>query len=147
MINREAAARKSSMRLEDQAHCCLWRYDMIKGIGVDLIEVSRVLAACEKEGFLNRYFTGKEIELIKSDLKKAADNFAVKEAVAKMLGTGFSGFGPIDIEVLRDEAGKPYVRLYGRAAKLAEERGIDIIHVSISNTRDYANAFAVGESL
>jgi len=120
---------------------------MITGIGVDLIEVSRVVTACEKESFLTRCFTGNEIDLIKSDYKIAADNFAVKEAVAKMLGTGFSGFGPIDIEVLRDENGKPYVNLFGKAAQLAKNQGIGKIHISITNTREYANAVAVGESL
>ena len=50
-----------------------------------------------------------------------------------------------DIEVLRDELGKPYVNLYGRARKTAEEKGILRLEVSISNTREYAMAFAVGE--
>ena len=52
---------------------------------------------------------------------------------------------PGDIEVLRDELGKPYVNLYGRARKTAEEKGILRLEVSISNTREYAMAFAVGE--
>lgn len=120
---------------------------MITGIGVDLIEVERVISACKKESFLTRCFTGNEIDLIKSDLKIAADNYAVKEAVAKMLGTGFVGFSPIDIEVLRDAHGKPYVNLFGNAARLAKNQGVNAIHVSISNTKDYANAFAVGESI
>jgi holo-[acyl-carrier protein] synthase len=119
---------------------------MITGIGVDLIEVNRVVLACEKESFLNRYYTIREIELIKPDLKMAADNFAVKEAVAKMLGTGFRGFTPIDIEVLRNTEGKPYVELYDKAAELAKQQGITSIHVSISNTKEYANAFVVGEA-
>ena len=119
---------------------------MITGIGVDLIEVNRVVRACQKDSFLRRCYTIREIELIKPDLKKAADNFAVKEAVAKMLGTGFRGFTPIDIEVLRNSDGKPYVELYGKAAELAIQQGIAIIHVSISNTKDYANAFVVGEA-
>lgn len=120
---------------------------MIIGIGVDLIEIDRVTMACKKEGFLNRYFTGREIELILKDIRKAADNFAVKEAVAKVLGTGFSTFFPIDIEVLRTSEGKPYVKLYGKAEELAKVLGITEIHVSISNTKDYANAFAIGEKL
>jgi len=125
----------------------LWRYAVITGIGVDLIEVNRVAEACKKESFLNRCFTGNEIELIKSDVRIAADNFAVKEAVAKMLGTGFVGFSPHDIEVLRDEKGKPYVNLFGKADEIAKKQGVNAIHVSISNTRDYANAFVVGESI
>ena len=118
---------------------------MIIGIGVDLIEVARVTRACDKEGFLKRYFTGQEIELIEKDIKKAADNFAVKEAVAKVFGTGFQTFFPIDIEVLRTSEGKPFVNLYGKAEELAKELGINSIHVSISNTKEYTTAFAVGE--
>lgn len=118
---------------------------MITGIGVDLIEVNRVVKACQNESFLKRHFTIQEMELIRPDIKKAADNFAVKEAVAKMLGSGFRGFFPIDIEVLRDSAGKPYVRLCGRAAELAAKQGVDRIHVSITNTKEFSNAFVVGE--
>lgn len=118
---------------------------MITGIGVDLIEIDRVVRACRNDKFLKRYYTQKEIELVELDIKKAADNFAVKEAVAKMLGTGFRGFTPIDIEVLRTPEGKPFVILYGNAAELAKQKLIKNIHISISNTKDYANAFVVGE--
>lgn len=120
---------------------------MISGIGLDLIEIRRVIRACEKEGFLKRCYTDKEISLINKDIKKAADNFAVKEAVAKMFGTGFHGISLLDIEVLREDSGKPYVNLYGNAAELAKEQGITAVHVSISNTKEYASAFAVGERI
>ena len=63
-----------------------------------------------------------------------------------MLGTGFRTFFPIDIEVLRTPEGKPYVNLHGKAAELAKEQGVSVIHVSITNTREYANAFVVGET-
>lgn len=119
---------------------------MITGIGVDLIEVDRVVQAYQKEGFKLRYYTQAEIDFIQDDYKRAADNFAVKEAVAKMLGTGFRGFTPIDIEVLRNPAGKPYVNLYGKAAELAQSQGVANVHVSITNTKDYANAFVIGEA-
>lgn len=119
---------------------------MITGIGVDLIEIDRVVKACRNENFLKRYYTDQEIELIKMDIRKAADNFAVKEAVSKMLGTGFHSFMPIDIEVLRNTAGKPFVNLYGKAAETAKGQGTAVIHVSITNTKEYANAFAVGEA-
>lgn len=120
---------------------------MITGVGVDLIEVDRVLKACRKEGFLKRYYTENEIKMIDTDIKKAADNFAVKEAVSKLFGTGFRNLALIDIEVLRDKMGKPYVNLHGAAAERAKQLGISVIHVSISNTKDYANAFVVGEHL
>jgi holo-[acyl-carrier protein] synthase len=119
---------------------------MIVGIGTDIIEMSRVLKACEKETFRKKYYTEKELEIAIINNQKLADNFAVKEAVSKMLGTGFREFGPIDIEVLRDSLGKPYVNLKGTALKIANEMKINHILVTISNTKDYAVAFVVGES-
>lgn len=119
---------------------------MITGIGVDLIEVNRVEQAFQKEGFKLRYYTQAELDFIQEDYRRAADNFAVKEAVAKMLGTGFRGFMPIDIEVLRNAAGKPYVNLHGKAAEIAQNQGVANIHVSLTNTKDYANAFVIGEA-
>ena len=118
---------------------------MIIGIGTDMIEIERVVRACEKEAFLLRAFTNEEILLIKKDNRKSADNFAVKEAVSKMFGTGFHGIALSEIEVLRDSMGKPYVNLYGNAEKMAKQMGIEMIHVSITNTKELAEAFVVGE--
>lgn len=119
--------------------------DMIYGIGNDIIELNRVIKACECKRFIERIFTDNEAELIKTDKKKAAGNFAVKEAVSKVFGTGFYMISPRDIEVLRDEKGRPYVNLYGGAKIAAAERGITNIHVTISNTKEYVSAVAVGE--
>lgn len=118
---------------------------MIIGIGNDLIEIERVRKACEKEAFLRRFFTEKELELYRAKEVSLAGNFAVKEAVAKSFGTGFRGFEVIDIEVLRDELGKPYVNLYGGAREMFVKLGASNVHVSITNTKDYAAAFAVLE--
>jgi len=120
---------------------------MIIGIGTDLIETERVKVACSKRAFLTHCFTLKEIELIQSDHNKSAGNFAVKEAVSKALGTGFRGVSLKDIEVLRNELGKPYVTLYGKALDLCRSLGIKQIHVSISNTREFTTAFAVAEGV
>ena len=61
------------------------------------------------------------------------------------MGTGFRTYRPIDVEVLRDDMGKPYVRLYRGALKRFQEMGMERLEVSITNTREYAMAFAVGE--
>jgi holo-[acyl-carrier-protein] synthase len=74
-----------------------------------------------------------------------AGNFAGKEAVSKALGTGFKGFYPIDIEILRTKLGTPYVILYGKALKISKEMGIQNIHISISHCKEYAIAYAVAE--
>lgn len=118
---------------------------MIIGVGCDLIELERVKKACEKEAFLSRVYTKEERRQADGRVSTLAGTFAVKEAAAKVLGTGFRTFMPIDVEVLRDELGKPYVVLYGNAKKLAEEKKIRRIEVSISNTKEHAMAFAVGE--
>lgn len=120
---------------------------MIVGIGTDLIEIERIKKACEKEAFLNRVYTEEECRQAGKNLSRLAGNFAVKEAVSKVFGTGFRTFGPCEIEVLRDELGKPYVTLYGEARKLSEQMGIRRIHVSITNTKEMAMAFAVGEGM
>ena len=119
---------------------------MIIGIGTDLIEIQRIKKACVREAFFVRCFTEKERELIGKDYTKAAGNFAVKEAVSKVFGTGVRGFELVDIEVLRDEFGKPYVNLYHKAFEIAKKNNITKLHISISNTKDFALAYVVGES-
>lgn len=101
--------------------------------------------ACEKDYFVMRIFTERESRQAKGSASKLAGSFAVKEAVAKALGTGFRSFMPIDIEVLRDDLGKPYVNLYGEAKRRFEELGMERMEVSISNTKTLVMAFAVGE--
>lgn len=118
---------------------------MLTGIGCDLIEIKRVEHACKKEAFLSRVYTEEERRQAEGKPSVLAGTFAVKEAVAKVLGTGFRDFSPRDVEVLRDPLGKPFVRLYGRAESLAKERGIRYIEVSISDTKEYAMAVAAGE--
>lgn len=122
---------------------------MIVGIGTDLVEIARVKKACEKQAFLSRIYTEEERRQAEGTggfrISRLAGDFAVKEAVAKALGTGFRKFMPVDIEVLRDALGKPYVVLYREAEKLSREMGIERIHVSITNEKEYALAYVVAE--
>lgn len=118
---------------------------MIIGVGTDLIEIERIKKACEKEAFLAHVYTEEERRQAGGKVSRLAGDFAVKEAVSKVFGTGFRSFGMPDIEVLRDELGKPWVRLHGEAKKLAETLKITRIHVSLTNTDSLASAYAVGE--
>lgn len=118
---------------------------MIVGIGSDIIEIERVKRACQSEAFLTRVYTACELERFRKSPASLAGNFAVKEAVAKALGTGFRGFGPGEIEVLREESGRPYVVLRGEAKAQAERMGIARIWVTISHDRGTAIAMAVAE--
>ena len=69
---------------------------MLIGVGCDLIEIERVKKACDKEAFLSRIYTERERRQAKGDPRVLAGTFAVKEAVAKVFGTGFREFMPQD---------------------------------------------------
>ena len=118
---------------------------MIYGIGTDLIEVERIKKAYEKESFRKKIYTEQEQQLIAENAQRAAGNFAVKESVVKAFGTGFGRISPMDVEVLRESSGKPYVILHGPAKELMEAERILQVHVSISNTKEYAVAYVVME--
>lgn len=118
---------------------------MIYGIGTDLIEVERIRKACEKESFRKKIYTEKEQQLIIGSAQRAAGNFAVKESVVKAFGTGFGKISPIDVEVLREPSGRPYVNLHGQAKVFFEAEGMQKVHVSISNLKEYALAYVIVE--
>ena len=117
----------------------------IIGIGTDVIEIDRVISYCEKNSFFNKYYTEAERKIIEKRKSRAATNFAGKEAVVKAFGTGFLNCMPEDIEILRDEKGKPYVNLSEKAEKIVKEKGITKIHISLSDTDKLAVAYVVAE--
>ncbi len=118
---------------------------MITGIGTDLVEIARVQKAIGRSSFLEKVYTEKERELIAERAARAATNFAAKEAVAKAFGCGFAGIAPIEIEVLRESSGMPYVVLHGRAKAKAEVLGITGIQISLTDTKEYAQAYVILE--
>lgn len=118
---------------------------MIIGIGVDIVEKERVQRAYEKDSFRRKYYTAREQAEIAEHPHKAASNFAVKEALVKAVGTGFGKVMPGQIEVLREESGRPYVTLHDRAKMVQQELGITRIHVSISDTDTLTTAYVVCE--
>ncbi len=118
---------------------------MIKGIGTDIIEISRIEKTMENPRFLEKNFTVAENEYFQIKKLKAesvAASFATKEAFSKALGTGFSGFDLKDIEVLHNEKGAPYIKLYNKAKELC---GKGNIHISLSHSQHYATAVVVIE--
>ncbi len=128
---------------------------MIKGIGVDLVDKSRINDIYFKHGlrFENKILSLKELEELsaKNDSNKISylsNNFACKEACSKVLGKGFSnGIKFKDIEVLRNSDGGPFINLYGEASVLAKNLEINNIHVSITDSKESSIAFVIGESL
>ena len=113
-------------------------------VGSDILEIARVERLEEKSG-LDRIFTEEERRQSEGKLSRLAGDFSVKEAVSKCFGTGVRSFSLLDIEVLRDSLGKPYVKLYGGAEKIFLEMGGKSLHVSISNTGDLVMAYALME--
>ncbi|WMJ80496.1 holo-ACP synthase [Clostridium sp. MB40-C1] len=122
---------------------------MIVGIGVDIIEISRIEKAMNRSpNFITKMFSKNEIEYLKSRNMRAesvAGRFAAKEAVSKALGTGFLEFDFKDIEIDRTTLGKPIVSLKGKAKKLDKKWGKYKIHLSISHSKENAIAYAVLE--
>ncbi|MCL2407480.1 MAG: holo-ACP synthase [Defluviitaleaceae bacterium] len=121
---------------------------MILGIGIDLIEIERIERAAAKPSFLSSVFTQNEI----AEFERRGRNFAIlagtfagKEAVVKALGTGFRGFRPNSVEILRDELGKPKAVLYGTPKEIADNLGIQKWHITLTNTADTAAAFVIAE--
>lgn len=122
---------------------------MIRGIGTDIIEVSRIEGNIKRHGqkFLDKVFTVNEQAYCKSFRESArnfAGRFAAKEAVVKALGTGLSeGVDWLDIEILNDAQGKPFL-IFSEKFKILFEN--PVIHLSISHCHEYATATAVWEA-
>ncbi|MGP1521925.1 MAG: holo-ACP synthase [Treponema sp.] len=124
---------------------------MIAGCGIDIVYTERFIPWIENPALMNRFFHPDELkELPFLHKRKAAQSlavrFAAKEAFGKALGMGLSGFNLADVCVTKDEAGKPFLRLYGRAQALLKKRGIDFIHLSLSHEKCYAVAQVILES-
>ncbi|RZI47312.1 holo-[acyl-carrier-protein] synthase [Rickettsiales endosymbiont of Peranema trichophorum] len=119
---------------------------MIKGIGCDIIAISRVDKVLRRfqDKFLTRVFTKEEIALgsalpMPKRIAHFAKRFAAKEAIAKALGYGIgSSFGFKDCMILNAQSGAPYV-------VFDPIRDLYQVHLSISDEKDYAIAYVVIE--
>lgn len=122
---------------------------MIIGIGTDIIEINRIERAINSnKNFIKKVFTEKEIEMFnKRNMRSEviAGNFAAKEAISKALGTGIKGFSLVDIEILRDEFGKPIAHLSNAIEKIINKEYR--LNISISHNKTSAIAFAILEEL
>lgn len=123
----------------------------IIGIGVDLVECSRIQHSLDRFGerFLHRVFTDGEIAYsnsMKFPARHLAARFAAKEAVSKAFGTGIGkSMGWRDIDVQKKQSGEPFLVLTGGAEALARERGITNALITLSHTDQHAVAMIVLE--
>ncbi len=124
------------------------------GIGIDVVEVSRIKSSLDEFGeqFLTRIFTEAEQEYCRKQKRPElhlAARFAAKEAIAKAFGTGIGKeVGWLDMEINRRPSGEPEVRLSGAAADFAVARGVRQVMVSLTHAKHYAaaNAVIMGDS-
>lgn len=135
---------------------------MIIGLGIDIVEISRIRKALSRSGnrFLSRVLNPEEKAAMPSletrqgkdfsaaEIAYVAGRFAAKEALSKALGTGFSqGVLFTDFMVLPLPSGAPSALLKGAALRILEEKGGAVVHVSLSHGRETVAAVAVLEKL
>ncbi len=117
--------------------------------GIDLVDCPRIeeMVARHGERFIQRIFTAAEqayAEANKNKIEKLAGRFAAKEAILKLVGTGWRGkIAWTDIEIINNSSGQPEVTLGGEVEKIADKLGIKHISVSITHTANFAIASAV----
>lgn len=123
----------------------------ILGHGIDIVETNRLRKMVDDHGqhFLDRVFTPLEQQYCARNHKRyyehLAGRFAAKEAVLKVLGTGWrGGIAWTDIEVRSQPSGQPVVFLSGECLRIATELGISRWHLSISHIETHATASAIG---
>ena len=124
---------------------------MIYGVGTDIVKIARIQEMKSLSAFAEKILSSKEMKIASSYnekrlIKFLAKQFAGKEAVSKAFGTGIRK--PIlfkDIEILRDESGKPLLNPLGEVKKTMINLGISKSHVSLADENDYAIAFAILE--
>ena len=117
--------------------------------GIDLVDCPRIEQMIQRHGerFIKRVFTAAEqayAQKNKNEVEKLAGRFAAKEAVLKLVGTGWRGkIAWTDIEIINNPAGQPEVTLSGEVKKIADKLGIKHVSVSITHTANFAIASAV----
>ena len=117
--------------------------------GIDLVDCPRIEQMMQRHGerFVNRVFTDAEqayAEANKNQIEKLAGRFAAKEAILKLMGTGWRGkIAWTDIEIINNSVGQPEVTLAGEVKKIADKLGVKHISVSITHTANFAIASAV----
>lgn len=120
---------------------------MIFGIGIDIIEISRIKRSIEKfdKLFLNKIYTQTELDYCfskKNKYQHFAARFAAKEAIAKALATGWSkGFRWKDIEIFNEKSGMPNVTLHGNLEKFLEND--KSLKITMSHSEHYVTCFAI----
>ena len=124
---------------------------MIYGVGTDIVNISRFQKMKSIKSFSKKILSVDELKISSTYneeklIKYLAKQFAAKEAISKAFGTGIRK--PIlfkELEILRDENGKPYFNPLGDVKKTLINLGITKTHVSLADESEHAIAFAILE--
>ena len=122
------------------------------GIGVDIVQNSRIKKSITNEKFLLRIFTNDEINKSKKTKNKIAffsKRFAAKEAFSKALGTGFrETLNFKDISITNNKQGKPSIKINNKLHNLINKKfktkKINVL-LSISDESKHSIAFVILE--
>ena len=122
------------------------------GIGVDIVENSRIRKSIKNKKFLLRIFTKNEIaQSIKTNSKVAffSKRFAAKEAFSKALGLGFrKSLNFKDISIINNKYGKPSIKIKDKLQNIIKKQfktnKVNIL-LSISDENKYSIAFVILE--
>jgi holo-[acyl-carrier protein] synthase len=123
----------------------------IYGIGIDIVQIDRMIQSLDKYGevFAKKILHVNELEHFRtSKLKERylAKRFAAKEAFTKAFGTGIvKNITLPKIEVINNENGKPEIILHGSTKEQFDLQNIVLIHLSISDEKEYAIAQVILE--
>ena len=122
---------------------------MIVGVGIDMIEVDRVMQKIGKNnGFREKVFSDAEIAFCEANRRSEnyAARFAGKEAFLKATGMGLLlGDELSEIEIVNDENGKPSIILHGNFKRHAKQNNWNKIHLSLSHLQQIACAVVILE--
>ena len=124
---------------------------MIFGIGTDIVEVERIKNLSSISKFAKKILSQKELNTfnwLNKDQKVyfLSKQFAAKEAISKALGTGIGHEASLNnIEILRDEKGKPFFNAINELSLLISDLGITKTHVSLADESNYAIAMVILE--
>ncbi len=118
-------------------------------VGTDILEIDRFRRVLERRpGLREKVFTEAEVSYCESKADSVphfAARFCAKEAFSKAIGTGVREFSMSEVEVVRNDLGKPRIELSGRAYKIASDLAVKDVEVSISHSDLFAVAVVVIE--
>ncbi len=125
---------------------------MIVGLGIDLLEISRVAVELERGDWCQEdgVFTREEIKRCstgKNPALRFAACFAAKEAMLKALGVGVSDLAMFrEVEIGPDKNGEYAVNLHNRLESESEQLGVRHIRISIAASAMHTGAMVILES-